>query len=281
MYDGSCLCGNVTWVLTAEPFFAYNCHCKMCRKFHGSAFATYYLVQPDQIRWTGGTDSIVGYRTSPYFVRNFCSTCGSVVPFPGRNGERWAAPAGCHDDGKKPDCHLFVADSATWHEVTGDLPRHDAYPAESGYPSVEEAPLPRGPEGAVRGSCLCGAIAFEVSEPISAAYNCHCGRCRRARAAAHASNGFTSAEGVRFLRGEDHLKRYKLPEARRFTQAFCDTCGAPQPYHDVARNFAFIPLGALDDDPGIKPAEHIYVADKAGWHDITDDLPRFEKAPPG
>ena len=166
-------------------------------------------------------------------------------------------------------------------EVTGDLPRHDAYPVETGSPSVEDKPLAAGPEGVLRGSCLCGAVAFHVTEPIKVAYNCHCWRCRHARAAAHSSNGFTSFDGVRFLKGEDHLKSYKVPEARYFTQVFCDVCSSAMPQRDAERKIAFIPLGSLDDDPGIKPADHIFVAYKAGWHDITDDLPRFGEAPPG
>lgn len=281
MNEGRCLCGGVTWALTAEPFFAYNCHCRMCRKAHGTPFGTYYLVRPEHFRWTSGTDTIARHRSSQFFTRCWCDVCGSVVPFLGRNGERWAVPAGCHDQGKKADCNIFVADTAPWHEVTGDLPRHDAYPAETGYPSIDDEPPAAGPEGVVRGGCLCGTIAFHVTEPIEAAYNCHCWRCRHARAAAHSSNGFTSFDGVRFLKGEDHLKSYKVPEARYFIQAFCGTCGSALPQREAARKFAFIPLGSLDDDPGIKPAEHIFVAYKAGWHDITDDLPRFDEAPPG
>ena len=125
MNEGRCLCGGVTWVLTAEPFAAYNCYCRMCQKVHGTPFGTYYLVRPDQIRWTSETDTIVRYRSSHFLTRCSCDVCGSVVPFLGRNGERWAAPAGCHDHGKKADCNIFVADNAPWHEVTGDLPRHD------------------------------------------------------------------------------------------------------------------------------------------------------------
>ena len=36
--EASCLCGSVTWEITAEPFQAFNRHCKLCRKAHGSAF---------------------------------------------------------------------------------------------------------------------------------------------------------------------------------------------------------------------------------------------------
>ena len=41
---GKCLCGSVAWEITAEPFQAFNCHCKMCRKAHGSAFGTYWFL---------------------------------------------------------------------------------------------------------------------------------------------------------------------------------------------------------------------------------------------
>ena len=146
---------------------------------------------------------------------------------------------------------------------------------------MDDKPLASKPDGVVRGSCLCGAVKYHVTEPFRVAYNCHCSRCRHGRAAAHASNGFTSFDGVHFVKGEDHLKTYKVPDARYFTQVFCDVCGSLMPRLDAERKIAVIPLGGLDDDPGIKPGEHIFVAHKAGWHDITDDLPTHDEDPPG
>jgi hypothetical protein len=40
-----------------------------------------------------------------------------------------------------------------------------------------------------------------------------------------------------------------------------------------------LPLGTLDDDPGIRPQMHIYVASKASWFTISDDLPQFAVLP--
>ena len=31
----------------------------------------------------------------------------------------------------------------------------------------------------------------------------------------------------------------------------------------------------VDDDPGIRPAMHIFVGSKAPWFTITDDLPQY------
>ena len=39
-------------------------------------------------------------------------------------------------------------------------------------------------------------------------------------------------------------------------------------------------MGTLDDDPGIRPQEHIFVGSKAPWYEIADDLPRHDEFPP-
>jgi hypothetical protein len=40
-----------------------------------------------------------------------------------------------------------------------------------------------------------------------------------------------------------------------------------------------IALGSLDDDPGVRPAFHGFVAYKAPWYDITAELPQHEEWP--
>lgn len=277
----SCLCGSVQWEITAEPFNAFNCHCKMCRKAHGSAFGTYWFVKPEQFNWLGATDTIVYYRSSHLLTRSFCGTCGSVVPYPSEQGSHWLSPGGCHDDGKPSDCHVFAAHSAAWYEISGDLPRHDDYPDYTGMIRVEDEPVEPGREGIVRGSCLCGSVKFQVIEAFELVQHCHCHQCRKARAAAHATDGFTSMDGVEFTQGEDQLSSYRIAGSPGYTQVFCRTCGSKMPCLDPDRKHAVIPFGALDDDPGTRPARHIHAAEMARWYQITDDLPVFDKEPAG
>ena len=52
------------------------------------------------------------------------------------------------------------------------------------------------------------------------------------------------------------------------------------PRVDPERGIAVIPLGSLDDDPVVKPVDHIFVSSKADWHEITDDLPTYKDGPP-
>ena len=192
-------------------------------------------------------------------------------------------PAGCFDDDPvtRPTCHIFVASKAPWQPVDDGLPAHDAWSPDFEGPIVERPGLPDPEEGVLRGSCLCGEIAYEITQPFKAVHNCHCTRCRKARAAAFTTNGFTPIDGVRFIKGEDNISTFKPADARFFTHAFCKTCGSGVPRLDPGRGIANIPFGSLDDDPGRGADDHIYVAWKAPWYEIPGDLPQFKERPNG
>lgn len=126
----------------------------------------------------------------------------------------------------------------------------------------------------IAGSCLCGAIRYEISKTPEWAHNCHCQRCRKIRGTAFASNLFVPLEAFRYTQGEDLLRSYKLPGAERFTHVFCDVCGSSLPFLNRDRGAAVVPMGSLDDDPGHQPDAHIFVDSKAPWFTISDSLPQ-------
>ena len=76
---------------------------------------------------------------------------------------------------------------------------------------------------AFRGSCLCGEVAFEVEGPFDFFLNCHCSRCRKASGTAHSCEVIVKAQALRWLRGEQSVVRFDLPQARSFGTAFCRT----------------------------------------------------------
>lgn len=131
----------------------------------------------------------------------------------------------------------------------------------------------------VKGSCLCGGIEFEMTATPRRVNQCHCGRCRKTRGTGHATNLLVPSDGLRYLRGEELLSKYRVPEAKYFAHWFCGVCGSPMPRFDE-RGIGIIPMGAFDGDPGARPERHIHVASKAVWETIHDDLPQFEAAPP-
>ena len=124
------------------------------------------------------------------------------------------------------------------------------------------------------GGCLCGAVRYELSQPPVWAHNCHCSRCRKSTGAAFASNLFVPVDALRYTRGEEQLRSFKVPEAERFTHVFCGRCGSSLPFVNPQRGLAGVPMGSLDGDPGLGPRAHIFVGSKAPWFTITDALPQ-------
>ncbi len=130
----------------------------------------------------------------------------------------------------------------------------------------------------LRGSCLCDAVRYEVSGPLAGALNCHCSMCRKAHGAAFRSRAAVKAGHFRWVAGEALVTYYESSPGNH--RGFCRVCGTPllSRFDHDASVFG-LPLGALDDDPGIKPKRHVFVADKAPWFDITDELPQFPGLP--
>jgi hypothetical protein len=190
------------------------------------------------------------------------------------------APAGnlSGELGMKPDTHIFVGSKAPWYTITDQLQQYDTFPAGFPAPAIQR-PVVEAKPGFVLGSCLCGAVAYEVEGAPLRAFNCHCSRCRRGRSAAHATNYFYPAERFRWTRGEEHAAAYKVPEARRFTVGFCRRCGGALPYVSNELQGAIVPAGTLDTDPAAQPLAHIFVGSKATWFDITDRLPQYDELP--
>jgi len=276
MLEASCLCGAVRWGVDGELNFTGHCHCGRCRKAHGAAFSTAAAVAESGLHWRE-RDSVARWESAAGTGRCFCGECGSCVP-----GDAWQGlvfvPLGnfLADPGVRPEFHIFVASKAPWYEIADTLPRFDAFPPGVDAPVLPDKE-PLDPPSGVRGSCLCGGATFVVDGPPLRAHNCHCSRCRRARSAAHASNLFLAADSMRFTRGEELLRSYKLPEAERFTQTFCRVCGGKMPRISVERGTAVVPMGAFDDDPGFRPQNHIYAVSKAPWFEIHDNLAQFSE----
>jgi hypothetical protein len=281
MTRGTCLCGALQYEFTQPFTMMMHCHCSMCRKHHGASFATFVAAPFAAFTWHAGADAVASYKSSERGVRSYCRRCGSVAPMLAPEAGFASAPAGNleGDPGIRPQAHMFVASKAPWYTITDSLPQHDALPPEFGGGLGMERPHVEQRAEIADGSCLCGAVAYELSRPIRM-YHCHCSRCRLARSAAHATNVGVKIDDFRFTRGQDLLAEYKVPEARFFGVAFCTRCGGKAPRVSRDRGLVNVPAGTLDTDPGIRPQAHIYVASKAPWFEITDDLPRFPEMMP-
>lgn len=131
----------------------------------------------------------------------------------------------------------------------------------------------------LKGSCLCGGVAYEVHGELSRFYHCHCGRCRKATGTGHASNMLLKSARAEWLKGEELLTSYKVPEAERYRTCFCSLCGSPMPRVVPALGIVVVPAGSLDNDTGIKPQARIFWDSRADWTCASGDLPTFPEYP--
>ena len=126
-----------------------------------------------------------------------------------------------------------------------------------------------------KGSCLCGGVIYEIHGPLTGVLNCHCLDCRKAHGAAFRTRASVKTKDFHWIAGKDLLTHYESKPGEFRT--FCRVCGSSivTVLKGRSEEYGFA-LGTLDTDPGVSPECHVFVADMAPWHHITDKLPRFE-----
>jgi hypothetical protein len=132
------------------------------------------------------------------------------------------------------------------------------------------------PKHVLRGACLCRAVEYEVADAFEYALNCHCSQCRRSTGAAFKPLAGIRRSELKIVRGGDALLNHGGQTAH---DVHCRSCGSL--LFSVVREgrYVHVAMGTLDDEPAIKPSMHIFVASKASWYDIRDDLPQHDGLP--
>ena len=132
--------------------------------------------------------------------------------------------------------------------------------------------------GALKGTCLCGEVAYDVADQFRYAMYCHCSLCRRMTGSAFKALAGIERNKLVVTKGEEALRRYG---GDSWHNVNCGRCGSL--LFAVVREgrFVHLAMGTLVDAPTIRPSMHVFVGSKAPWFEITDDLPQFEgSAPP-
>jgi hypothetical protein len=128
------------------------------------------------------------------------------------------------------------------------------------------------------GGCACGAVRYEISAPLVSAVYCHCTRCQHRSGTAASANGATAPGSFRIVSGKDRLRAWR--PAGGSEKWFCADCGSALFSRTTdAEQRVGVRLGTLDDDPGVRPRAHQFVAYAAPWEPIPDDgLPRHPES---
>jgi len=127
---GQCLCGAIKYEVNhIEPNMGH-CHCSMCRKFHGAAFATFGEAKKENFHWLQGESFLADYVADNGTRRQFCKVCGSSMTFAPSveavDPVEFSLGTLDSDLDMKPDAHIYVGSKANWVEICDGLPEHDA-----------------------------------------------------------------------------------------------------------------------------------------------------------
>jgi hypothetical protein len=123
------------------------------------------------------------------------------------------------------------------------------------------------------GSCLCGAVTFEVGSELKAPDACHCTQCRKQSGHYWASTNVPRA--MLIIAGEDKLAWYRSSDKVR--RGFCSVCGSALFWDPAGHDFIAVGMGAFDKPTGTHLEKHIFTADKGDYYEIADGLPQHER----
>jgi len=134
MYKGSCLCGEVTFTLSSKIKDIIYCHCSLCRKAQGSAFATNANVDAKSFKFLSGENNLTAYASSASQKKYFCKTCGSPIM-----SKNTLSPENVRirlgtiesDITERPQAHIFVDSKANWEDISDELPQYPEYKSNS------------------------------------------------------------------------------------------------------------------------------------------------------
>ncbi|NRD74974.1 GFA family protein [Shewanella sp. VB17] len=130
MYLGKCLCGEVEIKINGEISSIIHCHCSLCRKNSGTAFATNGFINSADLEITLGKKSLSTFSFKPGKNRYFCSRCGSPVYSSNeQDPARYRIRLGILDSDivERPISHNFVSSKANWENLDASLPRYDSF----------------------------------------------------------------------------------------------------------------------------------------------------------
>ena len=132
----------------------------------------------------------------------------------------------------------------------------------------------------LEGSCWCGGVRFEVTEPFASLVYCHCASCKKISGGAGTVNGRSRPGAIRIHEGEQLLTTFQPVEGSAKT--FCSACGSNLfgggwPHSERCS----VRLSAIDSPIDGKPEAHLFLRSVASWETLPDDgAPRYEVRAP-
>ena len=116
---------------------------------------------------------------------------------------------------------------------------------------------------ALRGSCLCGAVRYEITGLDMPIGHCSCRTCRKAHASPFTTTAGVARESFRLLTGAECLKSFESSPGKN--RHFCGTCGSHVYAERPGQAHIILRVATLDDGPDLRPESHIWKSHEVDW----------------
>ncbi|WP_189418929.1 GFA family protein [Cellvibrio zantedeschiae] len=126
------------------------------------------------------------------------------------------------------------------------------------------------------GSCLCGAVTFNVKFDSLKAYQCHCSLCRKQTGAASSCGTVVHVNKFEWLSGESNISAWV--KSTGYTSHFCSSCGSSVPNKFRGNPYYWVPAGLMDSE-NIEVVANIFVCDVASWSQVSTSINPYETRP--
>lgn len=131
----------------------------------------------------------------------------------------------------------------------------------------------------MKGSCHCGAIKYEVDRLEMPFAHCHCETCQKTQAAVWSTSIRVQPDAMRFITGEALLTDYQSSPDK--IRRFCSACGCHIVAIKEGQQGWILRAATLDEDPGVRPAFHIWCSHDRPWLASDSTMDRYDEWVPG
>lgn len=115
-----------------------------------------------------------------------------------------------------------------------------------------------------KGSCLCGAVRYEIEGVIKRTSNCWCTMCQKQHGAASGPYANVASAALRFVQGAGAITAYVSSPS--VTRSFCKVCGSNLTWQsDDYRDVIGVALGTFDTPYEGKVTHDLHLENKPGW----------------
>jgi len=132
----------------------------------------------------------------------------------------------------------------------------------------------------IAGGCQCGALRYQLSEPLMMIYACHCTNCQRISGSAFGLAANIKESSFEFTLGKPATVTWSSEAGNERYGHFCGDCGCRIAHGQIhSSGILTLRAGTLDDASWVVPAGHTWTRSAQPWFVFAEDDILWEEQP--